>query len=118
MAIGERIKFIRTMRGMTQKLLGAAIGFPEKTADIRLAQYESGTRAPKEDVTIALANALEVAPQALAVPDIDNYIGLAHTLFALEDIYGLTVEETPDGEVCLKIKNDKGQKCHNKICVQ
>ena len=109
MAIGERIKFIRTMRGMTQKILGAAIGFPEKTADIRLAQYESGTRAPKEDVTIALANALEVAPQALAVPDIDNYIGLAHTLFALEDIYGLTVEETPDGVVCLKIKNDKGQ---------
>ena len=109
MAIGERIKFIRTMRGMTQKLLGAAIGFPEKTADIRLAQYESGTRAPKEDVTIALANALEVAPQALAVPDIDSYIGLAHTLFALEDIYGLTVEETPDGEVCLKIKNSKGQ---------
>ena len=109
MAIGERIKFIRTMRGMTQKLLGAAIGFPEKTADIRLAQYESGTRAPKEDVTIALANALEVAPQALAVPDIDNYIGLAHTLFALEDIYGLTVEETPDGVVCLQIKNDKGQ---------
>ena len=39
-----------------------------------------------------MANALEVAPQALAVPDIDSYIGLAHTLFALEDIYGLTDE--------------------------
>ena len=110
MAIGERIRFIRNLRGMTQKILGAAIGFPEKTADIRLAQYESGTRTPKEDITLALANALEVAPQALSVPDIDSYIGLAHTLFALEDIYGLTVEETPDGEVCLKIKNSKGQK--------
>ncbi len=48
-------------------------------------------------------------PQALAVPDIDSYIGLAHTLFALEDIYGLKVEETPDGEVCLKIKNNRGR---------
>lgn len=109
MAIGERIRFIRNLRGMTQKILGAAIGFPEKTADIRLAQYESGTRTPKEDITLALANALEVAPQALSVPDIDSYIGLAHTLFALEDIYGLTVEETPDGEVCLKIKNSRGR---------
>ena len=109
MAIGERIRFIRNLRGMTQKILGAAIGFPEKTADIRLAQYESGTRTPKEDITLALANALEVAPQALSVPDIDSYIGLAHTLFALEDIYGLTVEETLDGEVCLKIKNNRGR---------
>ena len=72
MAIGERIRFIRNLRGMTQKILGAAIGFPEKTADIRLAQYESGTRTPKEDITFALANALEGAPQALAVPDIDS----------------------------------------------
>ena len=56
MAIGERIRFIRNLRGMTQKLLGTAIGFPEKTADIRLAQYESGTRTPKEDITVALAN--------------------------------------------------------------
>ena len=47
MAIGERIRFLRNLRGMTQKYLGFAIGFPEKTADIRMAQYESGTRTPK-----------------------------------------------------------------------
>lgn len=32
MAIGERIRFLRNLRGMTQKYLGTAIGFPEKTA--------------------------------------------------------------------------------------
>ena len=32
MAIGERIHFFRTMRGMTQKYLGMALGFPEKSA--------------------------------------------------------------------------------------
>ena len=42
MAIGERIHFFRTMRGMTQKYLGMALGFPEKSADVRLAQYENG----------------------------------------------------------------------------
>ena len=41
MAIGERIRFFRNLRGMTQKYLGQVIGFPEKTADIRMAQYES-----------------------------------------------------------------------------
>ena len=44
MAISERIHFFRLMRGMTQKYLGTAIGFPEKSADVRLAQYETGTR--------------------------------------------------------------------------
>ncbi len=31
-----------------------------------------------------------------------------HTLFTLEDIYGLTVSET-DGEICLKVSKDKGK---------
>ena len=47
MAIGERIRYFRNKRGMTQKYLGTAVGFPEKSADVRLAQYESGTRSPK-----------------------------------------------------------------------
>ena len=38
--------------------------------------------------------------------DIDSQIGLMHTLFALEDIYGLTVCET-GGEVCLHVNKDK-----------
>lgn len=85
MAISERIHFFRLMRGMTQKYLGTAIGFPEKSADVRLAQYETGTRKPKADLTNALAQVLDVSPQALDVPDIDSYIGLMHTLFTLEE---------------------------------
>ena len=108
MAIGERIHFFRLLRGMTQKYLGTAVGFPEKSADERLAQYETGTRTPKADLTAALAQVLDVSPQALSVPDIDSYIGLMHTLFTLEDIYGLTVSET-NGEVCLKVNKDKGK---------
>lgn len=30
MAIGERIRFFRNLRGMTQKYLGQVVGFPEK----------------------------------------------------------------------------------------
>ena len=91
MAIGERIHFFRILRGMTQKYLGTIVGFPERSADVRLAQYETGTRKPKAELTAALAQALDVSPHALDVPDIDSYIGLMHTLFTLEDLYGLTV---------------------------
>lgn len=108
MAIGQRIWFIRNLRGMTQKTLGTLCGFPEKNADVRMAQYESGSRTPKKELIHTLAKALEVAPQALTVPDIDSPLGLAHTLFAIEDMYGLTVDTTPDGEVCLKIKYNRG----------
>ena len=97
MAIGERIHFFRLLRGMTQKYLGTAVGFPERSADVRLAQYETGSRKPKADLTATLAQALDVAPQALDVPDIDSYIGLMHTLFTLEDRYGLTIVKTENG---------------------
>ncbi len=107
MAIGERIKFIRNLRGMTQKYLGMAIGFTEKTADVRMAQYESGARSPKENMTADLANVLDVCPQALAVPDIDSDIGLMHTLFTLEDLRGLRIGEV-DGELCLRLDKSRG----------
>lgn len=97
MAIGERIRFFRNLRGMTQKYLGSVVGFPEKTADIRMAQYESGSRTPKADLTNKLAEVFGISPQSLSVPDIDSYIGLMHTLFTLEDRYGLTIEKTEDG---------------------
>ena len=105
MAIGERIRFFRNLRGMTQKYLGTVVGFPEKTADIRMAQYESGSRTPKSDLTNSLAEVFGVSTSALTVPDIDSYNGLMHTLFALEDLYGLKITEL-DGEVCLHL--DKG----------
>ena len=102
MAIGERIRFIRNLRGMTQKYLGMRIGFDEKTADVRVAQYESGTRTPKENVVNELSRALDVSQYALTIPDIDTDIGLMHTLFALEDLRGLRIN-TIDGELCLTL---------------
>ncbi len=118
MAIGERIHFFRSLRGMTQKFLGIQVGFPEKSADVRLAQYEAGTRSPKADVTEALAKVLDVSPLALSVPDIDSCLGLMHTLFTLEDRYGLHVDEM-DGEICLKVdirKNKDAAQLHQMLC--
>ena len=118
MAIGERIHFFRLLRGMTQQYLGMALGFPEKSADVRLAQYETGSRTPKTDLTAALAQVLDVSPHALSVPDIDSYVGLMHTLFTLEDNYGLKISET-DGEVCVKVDvrtNKDAARLHVMLC--
>ena len=85
--IGKRIRFIRKKRNMTMKFLGIAAGLPENSADIRIAQYESGTRTPKADLLRKIADVLEVSPNALSVPDLDSVIGVMHTLFILEDLY-------------------------------
>ena len=102
MAIGQRIKFIRNLRGLTQKELGLAIGFTERTSDVRIAQYEAEKRVPKERMIEDIARVLDVEPFSLDVPNIDTYIGLLHTLFAIEDMYGLKIGEI-DGRVCLKV---------------
>ena len=107
MAIGERIRFFRNLKGMTQKYLGVKLGFPEKTADIRMAQYESGSRTPKEELTNELAELFGISASALNVPDIESYNGLMHTLFALEDLYGIKVSKI-NGEVCLALDKDTG----------
>ena len=100
MAIGQRIKFFRNRKGMTQKQLGEILGFLGKTSDVRMAQYESEARIPKHDLVKEMAAIFDVSTHALTVPDIDSYIGLMHTLFALEDMYGLKIGEI-DGEPCL-----------------
>lgn len=107
MAIGERIRFFRNLKGLTQKQLGISAGFSEKTADIRMAQYESGSRTPKADLTETLANILDVSESALKTPDIDSYIGVMHTLFAMEDLYGLKIDKLDD-EVCIRLNKNTG----------
>ena len=48
------------------------------------------------------------SPLALSVPDIDSYLGLMHTLFTLEDRYGLTVDTGENG-VSLRVDPRKGK---------
>ena len=102
MAIGQRIKSFRNRKGMTQKQLGEILGFLGKTSDVRMAQYESEARIPKQELVNEMAQLLEVSPHALTVPNIDTYVGLMHTLFALEDMYGLKIGEI-EGEICLRL---------------
>lgn len=62
MSIRTRIKCIWTHRGITQKALWIKLGYSERNADIRIAQYESGKRTPKKEDINAIAYILEVSP--------------------------------------------------------
>ena len=63
MTVGEKIRKIRTFRGMTQRELGLAVGFEEKSADNRIAQYETNYRVPKRELLDKIAEALHVDRQ-------------------------------------------------------
>ena len=56
MAIGERINFFRRRNNLTMNALG-----------------QLNSRKPKADLTQSMADVFGVAPEALAVPDIDTY---------------------------------------------
>ena len=102
MAFGKRIKFFRNRKGMKQKELGELLGFLGKTSDVRVAQYETEARTPKADLVKEMAQIFDVSTRAINVPNIDSYLGLMHTLFALEDMYGIKIGEI-DGELCLRL---------------
>ena len=92
-------------RGMTQKELGIALGFPDRSADVRIAQYESGSRTPKEDLIRQIAAILHVNPHAISSVDYGTYRGLMYALFDLEDTYGLHIDQI-DGELCIRLENE------------
>ena len=60
MVLGERIKRIRTFRGLTQHELGLKLGYEELNADVRIAQYESGYRIPQNNTLMEMAKILNI----------------------------------------------------------
>lgn len=103
MSIGDRIKFFRKKKGLTQKELGLRIGFSERTADVRIAHYEMNVKTPRDKTLSAIADALGVSIDALIAPDISSSDKIMHTLFLLEDELGFFIDKE-DGRYCLCLK--------------
>ena len=114
MSIGERIKFFRNLRGMSQKEFGILAEFPPRSADIRIAQYESGTRTPRWNILERIAYYLKVTPVALEVPSFESDYHFMHTLFMLEDKYGFEIEQVSPREITLKLKTSLPPKSHER----
>jgi len=65
---GRKLKYLRQKNHLTQKELGIALGFPEDSADVRIAQYESDTRKPRDEILSKIAKILCVPIDILTVP--------------------------------------------------
>ena len=87
MRVGERIKKIRIFRGITQRDLGIKMGYEEKFADTRIAQYESGYRVPKKDAIIQLAQILDVNYIMLLDYELGSAENLMQILFWLDEMH-------------------------------
>ncbi len=85
MTVGEKIKYIRTFRGMTQQQLGTAIGLPAKGADNRMAQYETNYRVPKKDMLEDIAESLDVSPLNFITPVSGSAEDIMQTFFWLDE---------------------------------
>ena len=96
MSVGEKIKRIRKFRRLTQRELGSRIGFDDNTADVRIAQYESGTRRPKDDLLKKIAAALNVSYRSLCEPCSYSEEDVMYLLFELEEHYMTQIWNLPE----------------------
>lgn len=92
--VGDRIRKIRTEKGLSQAELGAMVGL---TAD-RIQKYENGARKPKADLLKKIAGALGVSTLALVDPTTTNYIGAMFAMFELESTFNMKIEKSGEDE--------------------
>lgn len=92
MTIGQKIKMVRTLRGLTQKELGNMVGL----TDVRIRQYEIDARNPKENLIGQLATALNVSSRLFTDHSIDTYEDIMHVLLELEQTSGAQVIQISD----------------------
>lgn len=89
MTIGAKIRYIRTLRNMTQAELGKAVHL----SGDRIRQYENNVRTPKKDKLEEIAYALVVDVSALSDINITSTVDIMHILFELEDELHLQIEK-------------------------
>lgn len=87
--VGDRIRTIRTEKGLSQAQLGEKVGL---TAD-RIQKYENGARKPKSELLKRIASALGVSTLALVDPITTNYVGAMFAFFEMEELYELEVKK-------------------------
>lgn len=90
MNFGSILRFFRNLRGYTQVELGAKVGLN----DVRIRQYESGSRTPREDLQKEFAEALDIKDLYLETGGFPESLEEAmYSLFKLDTTYPLKIEE-------------------------
>lgn len=127
--IGSRIRYIRSLKHISQEELGSKI---ELNKD-RVQKYETGFRTPKMELTKKIAEALDVDILSILDPQINIPFGVIRFLLEVEQFYGLKLKKEDnkiyiyfeddnfkkgDTNKLIRLLNswyDKWEECHNEI---
>ena len=81
MTIGEKIKYFRNMRGISQEMLGQLSGINPAT----IKKYEYSIRNPKPDQLLKIANALGISINIFMDFDIETVSDVLSLLFKMDE---------------------------------
>lgn len=87
-SVGERIKYLRSEKGLSREQLAAKIGVSHRT----IAHYEQGTTSPTIAMLYKIANWLQVAPQIIAFGSGKDTSGDGKSVHQLDENGKLAVE--------------------------
>lgn len=92
MTTGEKIKYFRNMRGISQEMLGQLSGINPAT----IKKYEYGIRNPKPDQLLKIANALGISINIFMDFDIETVSDVLSLLFKMDEQVGMNFEAEKD----------------------
>ncbi len=92
MTTGEKIKYFRNMRGISQETLGQLSGINSAT----IKKYEYGIRNPKPDQLLKIANALGISINIFMDFDIETISDVLSLLFKLDEQIDMKFEAEKD----------------------
>ena len=94
MTVGEKIKTFRNIRGVSQNMLGEMAGIDGTT----IRKYELGSRNPKPDQLLKIANALGVSINVFTDFDIETASDVLTLLFKMDEQIDMEIDGEKDSE--------------------
>ena len=81
MTLGDRIRYVRQLRGMTQTELAEKAGFTaDENGRIRISQYENDSRIPRKETLKKISEALGVHSYYLSLDEHTAALDFAYAL--------------------------------------
>ena len=94
MTTGEKIKYFRNMRGISQEMLGQLSGINSATIN----KYEYGIRNPKPDQLLKIANALGISINIFMDFDIETVSDVLSLILKMDEQIDMKFEAEKDEE--------------------
>ena len=99
--LGEKIKFHRTMKGLTQKQLGDMTGIHE----VSIRKYELNKTTPKKEQLLKIANCLGVPYNEFLELKITTDSDILPLMFAIDEVFKMDIISSESDTYGIRFKN-------------